>query len=588
MPSSPQENTDGALGLTIKIDGNTISDATEVSSVEIDARIGHIPEARVDIIVSEILADDAPELDGSEFRLGRAITIAAYYGDNAEQPLFEGVIMAVRLRVDARSGSRLELTCRDKAMALLELGQSVAYAAMRDSDVMSALVSDAGLTADIEATTDGTVDQLRFAASDWDYLRILSDRNGLVLIADAGKVTAKAPDTSTEAVLKVTLGVDLIELDVSVDAQRAIGSSEISAWSSQDQEAVTGTGGSLPAATLGNTSSADIAAVLGTRGRAASTAADLQQSDLNRIAKARVQRAALAMVHGHCRFQGSGAVKPGDMLEVDGTGAVFSGKAYVSGVFHELREGNWFTEAVLGLSPDWATDRSAGAGPATAGITAPHTGLQIGKVMTVAEDPDGKQRIKVSLPMIASPPAEIWARYGQPYASGSAGIQFMPEVDDEVIIGFLSADPNSAIVLGSLHNGVAAQAITPEDANNLKGIVTREDLRVDFDDDKKILKLSTPGGHSITMDDDAKEMKLADMNGNSITCSSSGIAITSDKDISITATGKVDVQATQDATVSGMSVTCNGDTGFTGKGGATAELSAGGQTTVKGSIVMIN
>ncbi len=45
---------------------------------------------------------------------------------------------------------------------------------------------------------------------------------------------------------------------------------------------------------------------------------------------------------------------------------------------------------------------------------------------------------------------------------------------------------------------------------------------------------------------------------------------------------------TQDATVKGMNVTCQANTGFTGKGGATAELSAGGQTTVKGGVVMIN
>lgn len=224
----------------------------------------------------------------------------------------------------------------------------------------------------------------------------------------------------------------------------------------------------------------------------------------------------------------------------------------------------------------------------TAGITAPHLGLQIGKVVTVAEDPDGKQRIKVTLPVIADPAAEIWARFAQPYASSSAGIQFMPEVDDEVVVGFLSADPNSAVVLGALHSANIAQAIAPEAENNLKGIITRADLRIDFDDDKKILKLSTPGGHSMTMDDDASELTLADMNGNQMTFSSSGIEIKSDNDITITATGKIDVTATQDATIEGMNITCDADIDFTGKGGATAEVSASGQMTVKGGVVMIN
>jgi hypothetical protein len=38
----------------------------------------------------------------------------------------------------------------------------------------------------------------------------------------------------------------------------------------------------------------------------------------------------------------------------------------------------------------------------------------------------------------------------------------------------------------------------------------------------------------------------------------------------------------------GLNVACEAQVGFTGKGSATAELSAAGQTTVKGAIVMIN
>jgi hypothetical protein len=43
-----------------------------------------------------------------------------------------------------------------------------------------------------------------------------------------------------------------------------------------------------------------------------------------------------------------------------------------------------------------------------------------------------------------------------------------------------------------------------------------------------------------------------------------------------------------DLKASGMNVACEAQVGFTGKGSATAELSAAGQTTVKGALVMIN
>ncbi|MFV0299874.1 MAG: phage baseplate assembly protein V [Paracoccus sp. (in: a-proteobacteria)] len=585
MPASPVENSNGPVGLIVKVNGAEFLSITQVMTVEVTKEIGAVPMARVSVIVNEIIANAAPDYNGDNVRLGDQISLAAYYGDGEEQTLFEGLVAALRLRTDSQRRLRLDLTCRDEAAKLLELRRSALYEQMKDSDVMSRIIRDAGLTADVETSGGAVVTQLRHAASDWEFLRILADRNGFVLIADDGKISARAPATDAEAPLGVTFGVDLIDLDVTIDAQRAISAAEIAAWNPQDQNAVSGRSGALPAMTLGDATSTAIAGVLGDRERLASTPAEIGEADLGRLADARAARSVLGAVHGRCRFQGSGRIAPGDMLQIDGAGAMFSNKAYVSGVHHRISGGSWITEAILGLPADWAVDRS---GPVTAEITAPHLGLQIGKVLTVADDPDGKMRIKVSLPMIGNPPAEVWARYGQPYATSGAGIQFMPEVDDEVVIGFLGADPNAPIVLGSLHSGANAQALAPGAENKVKGIITREKLRIDFDDDKKILTLTTPGGHSISMDDDAKELKLKDMNGNSVTFSSSGIAIDSDKDVTLTAGGKIDVTATQDATVKGMNVTCQGNAGFTGKGGATAELSAGGQTTVKGALVMIN
>ena len=588
MPESPLLHSDGTVGVTVKLGGRTVPDVTQIISVAVIKDIGTIPEATLSIVVGDPLVDEAQELNGSQFKLGATITIAAHYGDHEHHPLFDGLITGIRFRAEPGGRFRLDMTCRDTAVKLLELRGSAIYDEMTDSAVMTKIIQDAGLQADVAATDDAAASRLRHATSDWEFLRILADRNGFVLFADVGKITIAAPATDTEAPLSVALGRDLIDFDVTIDAQRAIGSAAIAAWNPQDQTVTNTSNSHLPDMTLGSTTSAAIAAVLGRRVRATSTAANIAEADLGRIAKSRVMRSAMAALRGRCRFQGSGMIKPGDMLEIKGTGALFSKTAYVSGVRQTIKNGNWITETTLGLPADRAADRPVAGSSMTGEITAPLLGLQIGKVMTIAEDPSGDQRIKVKLPMVGDPAAEVWARYCQPYASKAAGIQFMPEVDDEVVIGFLSADPNAPIVLGALHSAALPQAIAPEVANNQKGIITREDLKILFDDDKKIITLSTPGGHSIKLDDDAKELTLADMNGNTVIFSASGIAVKSDKDITITATGKIDLKASQDATVKGMNVTCNGDTGFTGKGGATAELSSGGQTTVKGAMVMIN
>lgn len=54
------------------------------------------------------------------------------------------------------------------------------------------------------------------------------------------------------------------------------------------------------------------------------------------------------------------------------------------------------------------------------------------------------------------------------------------------------------------------------------------------------------------------------------------------------ATMKLSATAKQDASLEGLNVKVQAKVGASVKGNATAELSAGGQTTVKGAMVMIN
>jgi uncharacterized protein involved in type VI secretion and phage assembly len=175
-------------------------------------------------------------------------------------------------------------------------------------------------------------------------------------------------------------------------------------------------------------------------------------------------------------------------------------------------------------------------------------------------------------------------------------MEFLPEVGDEVVLGFLGGDPDSAILLGSLHSSAQPAPIIPDENNTLKTIVTRAKHKITFDDDKKIITVETPGGHTMVLSDDAKSITLTDSNGNKIEMAEGGISVTSPKDIKLTATGSVEISGTAGVTVSsdadvkisGMNVSAEADIAMTAKGNASAELSASGETTVKGAMVMIN
>jgi hypothetical protein len=85
---------------------------------------------------------------------------------------------------------------------------------------------------------------------------------------------------------------------------------------------------------------------------------------------------------------------------------------------------------------------------------------------------------------------------------------------------------------------------------------------------------------TIEYDENEKSVILTDENKNTVRLGANGISLTSGSNINISARGNIKIE--------GMSIAINAQTSLTAKGAASAELSASGQTTVKGAMVMIN
>ncbi|MBQ0155198.1 MAG: type IV secretion protein Rhs [Bacteroidales bacterium] len=100
-----------------------------------------------------------------------------------------------------------------------------------------------------------------------------------------------------------------------------------------------------------------------------------------------------------------------------------------------------------------------------------------------------------------------WIRVQTPDAGGSGmtnrGMVFIPEVDDQVMVGFEFGDPSRPYVMGSVFSGKTGKG--GGSGNNTRSIITKSGHRLVFSDDKG-------GGWSIL---------IADDNGNSIELSTS-------------------------------------------------------------------
>jgi Rhs element Vgr protein len=462
---------------------------------------------------------------------------------------------------------------------------------------MASLISRHALSGDAASTPDQLEEITQFAASDWDFLLSRAEANGMVVQVRDAKVTVAAPETSASPVLGVTYGIDMIEVSLEEDARSQLSSVACTSWDPAAQALVTTSelvGNDNP---LGGDSSSDLSKVAATEAYALTTTAPIDAAALKTWAGAQLIKSSLAKIRGTVRFQGSAAIGPGQTLGLSGLGERFDGNAYVSGVTQELRDGNWTTLVSVGLDPAWFAARADVSAPPANALLPGVRGLQVGTVVQIHADPAGQFRVLVKVPTVDDTGKAIWARLSRPYATSNAGFFFYPEVGDEVALAFLDADPRFPVIVGSLFSSSRPPPLTPDEKNTQKAIVTNSQLKVLFDEEKKVITLVTPAGNTIVISDEDKAITLTDQNTNSVKLSADGITLTSASDIVIKAAqnitleaqaGKLTAKGTQGVSVSGLTVALSADTEFSAAGNATASLTSSGEAKVQGAIVMIN
>jgi Rhs element Vgr protein len=596
MADSPQKDADGVLRVNLFSEGEAVSESVPLISLTVTRAINRVPTARLVIADGDMPNQEFPVSDSDDFKPGAAIKINAGYGHD-EETIFEGIVIKHAVQITGNNDARLVVECRDKAVKMTVDRKNANYVDKNDSDIISALISAHSLSADIEATSVQHKELVQYYCSDWDFMVARADANGLLVIATDGKVAVNSPHTDSAPTLKVSWGNDLIEFHAELDARTQYASAKAVSWDMKTQSAITGTEATPPTLNRqGNLDSASLAKVVGLAAYRLQTAAPATKEALTQWAKAKQLKSGLARIRGHMRFQGSAKAVVGGAIELAAVGQRFNGNVFVSGLTHEIGDGNWVTEVQFGLAPEWHTERDDVTAPGAAGLLPAVEGLQIDVVMKLDGDPEGEHRVQVSVPVTQAETEGVWARLMQFHGSSGFGAFFVPEVGDEVVLGYFNHDPSHPVILGSLYSSGRGPAYAPDAENNTKAIVTRCQSKIEFNEVDKSIAVTTPGNNKIVLSDAGKSILLHDQNDNKVELNTNGIILTSPKDITLSAKGKITLEAVgaisitskADVKTTGLNISSEAQVGLTAKGTASAELSAAGQTVVKGAMVMIN
>jgi Rhs element Vgr protein len=576
---SPLRRNIDLVTFAIKIDGSEIPAEVGILSLSVYKEVNRISTAKVVIQDGNPAEESFIQSSDSLFIPGKAIEISAgYHSDN--ELIFKGLIVkhSIKIRKDGRS--TLSIECKDEAVKMTVGRKSKYFYESKDSDAIEELIGSHSLASDVDATEVVHQELVQYRTTDWDFMLARAEANGKICLVEDGTVKIASPDFNQSPLIGLTYGNDLLDFDAEIDARDQFSAVNSKAWDYTAQEVMDIEANENTSVNGGNLASSNLAEVIGLQQFEIQHGGKATEAELQAWADAQLLRSRMAKIRGRASFQGMSEALPGQLIELNGVGDRFNGNVFISAVRHQIVAGNWITDVQFGFNPEWFAETFEISQLPASGLFAAVSGLQIGLVTQLADDPDGDDRILVRLPLISAEEQGVWARVASLDAGNNRGAFFRPEIGDEVILGFINDDPGEAVVLGMLNSSAKPAPITATDDNHEKGFVTRSEMKLLFNDDEKSITVETPNGNKLILSEDSGSITIEDENGNSILMESSGITIESASDINIKASGDINLE--------GTNISAKANAQFTAEGSAGAELSTSAVAVVKGSLVQIN
>ena len=591
MADSPSKNKDRVLACSVYCNGSKLKDAFSLVSASIELELNRIGKASLKFNAGSMDKQLFDESDDSLFKPGTSIRIDVGSVEK-EDTIFEGKIVGVRIFTDNDFRSYMELECRDISFFATQGRKNRIFEKQKDSDIIKEVLKNYG-NVKVDTTQFQYPALVQYYCTDWDFALSRADACGFFIYTDGKDILVKKPDVSAPPVLTVTYGSDIIVFDLELSSHEQFEQYEAVSWCAKTQQSVKVSASAPSLNKQGDLQTSDIS--LKTN-RLLQTDAPTDEKALKQWAEGMALKAGLSRYQGAVSFYGTAKVKPGCIIELKGLGKRFNGHMFVGSVTHTIIDNEWITEVGAGVSPLSITESTDVVSPSASGFLPGLQGLHSAIVKKLDGDPQKECRIQVELPWMDGNSKLLWARMASMYASNAFGTYFMPEIGDEVLVGFINQDPIHPIVLGSLYGEKHLPPYEYEAKNNTKAIVTREKMRVEFNEEKKEITISTPANNRVIISDDAKSIVLTDQHKNEVQLNDSGITLTSAKDIILKANGEITLDAAakisgtakSDISLEGANVNVQAKMGAVVKGNASAELSASGQTTIKGAVVRIN
>ena len=478
---------------------------------------------------------DEPWKHESLMQIGKAVTLgfepstteSPGFGQGEKGTVLQGEITAIETYFTETTQAPIIVRGMDISHRLHRGLHNRSFQNMTDSDIVKKIAAEVGIDL-------GTVDEsgipheylFQENQTNLTFLRQRAARIGFELFVQDGKLHFRQPKADKQISLKWLK--DLRSFRTRVSSAEQVQAVEVRAWDysakrpiiarAQSEQVLTetdnGRGSDTSSAFEGHPAEPQMIVV---------DQPVFQPKEADLMAQALFDELGGEFVCADARAIGNADIRPGRVVELQDLGP-HSGQYYVTETRHVYQERVYTTEfSVRGLR-----------GSDLLSLLNPPTWLQPGQtflvgIVTDNQDPDGMGRVKVKFPTLTEDHASNWARVVAIGAGSSRGFHCLPEIDDEVLVGFEHGDIHRPYILGGLWNGQDATPTPAEDGVQdgqvrLRTFQTRAGHQLQFDDsgEGSGALLKTANGHELRLSDSDGSVELNGPSGSFIRISNDG------------------------------------------------------------------
>jgi uncharacterized protein involved in type VI secretion and phage assembly len=582
----------------IKVEGTPL--APEVAGALIEAFVEdevNLPDA------FELVFRDPNRslLAAGKFEIGKKLTIAVVSEASPEgKPILDGEITALEAEVER--DQTLSIVRGYDASHRLQRGTTTeTHLDVTYGDIVGKVAQRRGLQKG-EGGSNTVVHEavVQWNQTDWEFLSALAGEIGHEVVVVDGKLHLRQPGDSASApgagnqgsdeARQLVAGSNILRLRATISGAEQVEEVQVRGWDYKAKEAVAGQ--ARPADASRSASAGAGAATLANK----LSGGTLVKADLPVTSEEVAQDAAESLVEqlGSAAAELDGVVhgnpelRAGVTVSLANTGAPFDGKYTLTSCRHTYDATHGYLTGFRVCGRQTRTMLGLVRG-ARAGRNDSVTGVVPG-IVTNIDDPENLGRMKIAFPWLAEAAESYWARVAMAGAGNERGFVMLPEVGDEVLVAFEHGDPQLPYVLGGLFNGKDALPVNPIEKGEVvkRALVSRHGHKVEFDDEDDTITIATGDGkHRLVVDQKSSKV-LLETDGDVEVTSRATVAVKATSDVKVEATGKLELKGNGVTIDAGGGAFSARGTQAKVEGSGAAELSSGGQATIRAPMVTIN